>query len=170
MRIFEILKYPNPFLQKKCREVPKEKINADLRRTIASMFDTMYHYKGCGLAANQVGLDYKLFVMDMFEEKNKKIVAINPKIIQKKEEIFEEEACLSLPGVFSKIKRFKYIEIEALNEVGIKYTLKCKERSSICVQHEIDHLDGIIYLDYLSKLKRNLIEKKYSKRLKRYKT
>ncbi|WP_116963400.1 peptide deformylase [Fastidiosibacter lacustris] len=163
MAKLEILKYPHPFLKKRANPVSIDKIDNYLRITIANMFETMYENHGGGLAATQVGLNMRLFIMDGSENKDQKFVAINPEIIERKGEIYEEEGCLSFPGVSAKVKRAAWIKMRALNEFGEMYELECDGYHGRCIQHEIDHLDGITYFDHLSPLKRQMIEKKYKK-------
>ncbi|WP_440616116.1 peptide deformylase [Cysteiniphilum sp. 6C5] len=158
-----VLKYPHPFLKQKADPVAIDAINDDLRQTIADMFETMYVEHGGGLAATQVGLNMRLFIMDGSENKDQKIVAINPEIIERKGEIDDEEGCLSFPGVSAKVKRAEWVKMRALNEFGEAYEMECDGYHGRCIQHEIDHLDGITYFDHLSALKRKMIEKKYKK-------
>ncbi len=166
MAKLEILKYPHPFLKKVADPVAKEKIDDALRQTIEDMFETMYDDHGGGLAATQVGLNMRLFIMDGSEEKDQRIIAINPEIIEKKGEIIEEEGCLSFPGVSAKVKRAKWVKMRALDEFGNEYELESDGYLGRCIQHELDHLNGITYFDHLSPLKRGMIEKKYKKLMK----
>lgn len=158
-----VLTYPHPFLKQKADPVAIGAINDELRQTIADMFETMYAEHGGGLAATQVGLNMRLFIMDGSENKDQTIVAINPEIIERKGEIDDEEGCLSFPGVSAKVKRAEWIKMRALNEFGKEYEMECDGYHGRCIQHEIDHLDGITYFDHLSVLKRKMIEKKYKK-------
>ncbi|MDA0911375.1 MAG: peptide deformylase [Proteobacteria bacterium] len=163
MALLTVLKYPHPFLKQKADPVAIDAINDALRQTIADMFETMYVEHGGGLAATQVGLNMRLFIMDGSENKDQKIVAINPEIIERKGEIDDEEGCLSFPGVSAKVKRAEWVKMRALNEFGEAYVMECDGYHGRCIQHEIDHLDGITYFDHLSALKRKMIEKKYKK-------
>ncbi|WP_440683321.1 peptide deformylase [Cysteiniphilum halobium] len=158
-----VLKYPHPFLKQKADPLPIDAIDDVLRQTIADMFETMYAEHGGGLAATQVGLNMRLFIMDGSENKDQKTVAINPEIIEQKGEIDDEEGCLSFPGVSAKVKRAEWVKMRALNEFGEEYEMECDGYHGRCIQHEIDHLDGITYFDHLSSLKRKMIEKKYKK-------
>ena len=162
-KTFTILKHPNPFLKKVTQAVAENKINDILCHTINIMFNTMYESHGGGLAANQVGLDMRIFIMDNSKEKNQPIVALNPEILEKSGCVHEEEACLSFPGVFAKVKRAEWVKMSALNILGKRYELESDGYLSRCIQHEIDHLNGVTYFDHLSSLKRNMIEKKYKK-------
>ena len=166
MKKLKILKYPNSFLKKVGKPVPDNAINNALHDIINEMFSIMYELNGGGLAATQVGLDMRIFIMDNSKNKDQPIVAINPKIIEKEGEIYEEEGCLSFPGVIAKVKRSKWVKMNALNIFGKQYELKTNGYLSRCIQHELDHLNGITYFDHLSTLKRSIIEKKYKKLLK----
>jgi len=152
----EIVKYPNPILRKKSEEV--KEVTEDIKKLGQEMIQTMMEKDGLGLAAPQVGELKRIIVVypireRSLEEKAKKTpqVFINPKIIKKsRETIIDEEGCLSLPGLFLKIKRAKEVEIEALNERGEKIKIKAEDLLARVFQHEIDHLDGILFIDRLS--------------------
>ena len=163
MAKLSIIKYPHPFLKLKADFVKIEAINSNLCQVIENMFEIMYSSDGIGLAATQVGLNMRLFIMDVSEKKNQKIMAINPEIIERKGQVNEEEGCLSFPGVSAKVKRAEWVKFHALNAFGQTYEMECDGYLSRCIQHEIDHLDGVTYFDYLSPLKRKIIEKKYKK-------
>ena len=160
---FEILQYPHPFLKTKAKSVPLENIDDAFREKISYMFTLMYNSQGGGLAAVQVGLDERFFIMDASEDHNEKIIAINPVIVDKQGEVIEEEGCLSFPGVSAKVKRFETITMQAYDAFGEQYTMEAEGYLSRCIQHELDHLNGITYFDHLSPLKRSMIEKKYKK-------
>jgi peptide deformylase len=150
--ILEIKKYPDPILKKKAKEV--KEIGEKERELIKNMLQTMYSNKGIGLAAPQVGVLEKIIVVDVGEGPR---VFINPKILKKKGKEISEEGCLSVPGVFLKIKRWKEIEVEALNEKGEKVRVKAQGLLARALQQEIDHLNGILILDrisFLGKIKR----------------
>ena len=171
MQKFTILKYPHPFLKKVAKKVRKHDINNNhtaLNNMINIMSRIMYQANGGGLAATQVGIDMSLFIMDNIEKRDHHqsiITAINPEILEKKGQIIEEEGCLSFPGVSAKVKRAKWIKMKALNILGKCYELEADGYLGRCIQHEIDHLNGITYFDHLSPLKRTMIEKKYKKLL-----
>lgn len=153
--LLEIKKHPFPLLKKRCEEV--KTVNGEIRALIRDMFQTMYHNNGIGLASNQVGHDLQLAVIDVGDGKR---VIINPKIIKKQGKETSEEGCLSLPHLFLKIKRAKRIEVEALNEKGENVRIKGEGLLAFCLQHEIDHLNGVLIKDrigFLHKL-RNLIK------------
>ena len=166
MTKLKILQYPDTALKNVAKPLQKENINEDLRVLIEDMFETMYDANGGGLAATQIGVNSRLFIMNYPEERQRRIVAINPCIIEKKGEILEEEGCLSFPGVLAKIKRAKWVKMLALDEFGKEYELESEGYVCRCIQHEIDHLNGITYFDHLSPLKRSIIEKKYKRIMK----
>ncbi|RLC40170.1 MAG: peptide deformylase [Candidatus Nealsonbacteria bacterium] len=151
--ILEIKKYPDPILRKKAREV--KEIGEEERELIKNMIETMYAQRGVGLAAPQVGVLKRIVVVDIGEGPR---VFINPKIVKKGEgKEISEEGCLSVPGVFLKIKRWRKIKVEALDENGKKFKVLATGLLSHCLQQEIDHLNGILILDRMSfwqKLKR----------------
>jgi peptide deformylase len=147
----DILPYPHPALRWKSK--PIQEINDDLRRVVAEMFELMYASKGIGLAANQVGLPYRLFILNLSgepEDKEEELVFINPEIIKRKGTTEGEEGCLSFPGMYGQVKRAAKIVIEAfdLNGEGFEYSLD--ELAARAVQHESDHLDGVLYIDRMS--------------------
>jgi len=159
--ILEIKKYPDPILRKKAREV--KEIREEERELIKNMIETMYAQRGVGLAAPQVGVSKRIIVVDVGEGPR---VFINPKIIKKRGKELSEEGCLSVPGVFLKIKRWKEIEVEALDENGEKVKLKAQGLFARALQQEIDHLNGILILDRMSffeKIKR-LLKKMFNTR------
>jgi len=146
MAILEIKKYPDPILRKKCQEV--KVITEEIKRLSQEMIETLTKNQGVGLAVPQIGELKRMIVVQT--EKGPQTF-INPKIIKKtKETIIDEEGCLSFPGLFLKIKRAKWVEIEALNEKGEKIHLETKGLPARIFQHEIDHLDGILFIDRLS--------------------
>jgi len=160
--IKNILTYPNPTLKKVSKEVTK--IDDKIKAVINNLFDTMYASdNGCGLAAPQIGSLYRITVIDVSEDKSEKMCLINPKIIKKEGEFKGMEGCLSFPGVFEKVKRFETITFEAMNENGETYQKECDGLLAECVQHEIDHLDGILFIDKMSPLRRNRLLTKYKK-------
>ncbi|XZR52821.1 MAG: peptide deformylase [Enterobacteriaceae bacterium] len=146
MLLLKLIYYPNKILKNKTKSI--NKINFKIKNIIYNMFKIMYKNKGIGLAANQVGINKKIFIIDISENKNKKNIFINPKILKKKGEIYSEEGCLSIPGIFNVIKRYSYIKIIALNENNNFFILKTKNIKAICIQHEIDHLNGKLLIDH----------------------
>ncbi|CAL4323137.1 Peptide deformylase [Buchnera aphidicola (Pterocallis alni)] len=146
MENFKILKYPDQRLRKIAQ--PVQIINDKIKKIINKMFHTMYQNNGIGLAATQVNIHLRIIVIDIMKEKNNPIVLINPKTIQKFENISMEEGCLSLPGVNKIINRSKNIEVHALNENNQKIKIYATSLLAICIQHEMDHLSGKLLIDY----------------------
>ena len=164
MSIKEIITVPDDIL-KKISE-PIEKVGINEKKLINDLFETMYHSKGIGLAAVQVGILKRVLVVDVSNKDKKKqpIALINPVIKNLSEEkSVYEEGCLSIPETFIEIERPKICEVEYIDEKGEKKNLKCEGLLSTCVQHEINHLDGKLIIDHLSKLKKDFIIKKISK-------
>ena len=158
---------PDPILRKKSK--PVEKVDDELRRLLDDMLETMYAAPGIGLAAVQVGILKRLIVIDISKDKDKKepLFLINPKITSKsKQTSTYEEGCLSLPGHFAEIERPAECEINFIDYNGKKKEIKADGLLSTCIQHEVDHLDGVLFIDYLSKLKKDMIIKKLVKHKK----
>lgn len=164
----EILKYPHPTLKEVAKEVQKEEINDEFRATIAEMKEIMVEANGVGLAAIQVGIQKRFFIMyDNLEDANSEIITIiNPEIISEDGQIIDEEGCLSFPGVSAKVNRATTVKIKALNEFGEEIIIEKHDFLARCIQHEIDHLNGITFFDHLGSLKRKMIEKRYKKLMK----
>lgn len=154
--------YPNPLLLQECAEV--EDIN-QIQSLIDSMILTMYAENGIGLAAPQVGKNIQLTVIDLSPEQNKPQVFINPKIIEKTGQIDSEEGCLSIPGFRDIIHRFEKVKVKALDRDGKEFTVEAEELFSRCLQHEIDHLNGVLFIDYLSPLKVKFFRRWYKKNM-----
>ena len=164
MTIKEIITVPNEILKKVSE--PIEKVDINEKKLIRDLFDTMYNSNGIGLAAVQVGILKRVLVVDVSgeNEKRKPIALINPLIKNLSEDMsVYEEGCLSIPETFIEIERPKICEVEYIDETGSKKILKCDGLLSTCVQHEINHLDGRLIIDHLSKLKKDFIIKKISK-------
>ena len=158
---------PDPILRKKSEML--ETVDDDLRILLDDMLETMYAAPGIGLAAVQVGILKRLIVIDISKDKEKKspLFLINPKIIDKSEKkSVYEEGCLSLPGQFAEVERPSECTVEYIDYSGKKKKIKAEGLLSTCVQHEIDHLDGILFIDYLSKIKKDMIIKKLFKHKK----
>ena len=155
---------PDPILRQKSENL--EKVDDELRRLLDDMLETMYSAPGIGLAAVQVGILKRLIVIDISKEKEKKnpLFLINPKIISKsKSTSTYEEGCLSLPGHFAEIERPAECHVKYVDYTGEEKEIKASGLLSTCIQHEIDHLNGVLFIDYLSKLKKDIIIKKVSK-------
>ncbi len=165
MAILDILTYPDPRLHKIA--APVEEVTEDIRQLVRDMAETMYEAPGVGLAATQVGKLIRMVVIDISEEKNDLHVLVNPEITSRSEEIKEcEEGCLSLPGLYEKVKRPSFVTVKAQDLKGEFFEMQCDELMSVCVQHELDHLDGIVFIDHLSQLKKSRAAAKLAKRRK----
>jgi peptide deformylase len=158
MSLLTILHYPNPILRLKAE--PVTEFNPDLQRFIDAMFATMYEDHGIGLAATQVNIQEQVIVIDVSPDKTSPYVFINPKIIEKEGEADSEEGCLSVPGAFATVKRAARIRVKALDRYGKPFELDADGLFGYCIQHEMDHLDGKLFIDRLSRLKRERVLKK----------
>lgn len=165
MAIRDIVLFPNKILTKKCR--PVEGVDSEVRELVDDMIETMYDAPGVGLAAPQVGVPQRITVIDTSagEEEGELHVFINPEIIEREGVIRWEEGCLSIPGVYENVDRSARVVVRALDRDGEPFELEATELLSVCIQHEIDHLDGVLFLDHLSRLKRRIVLKKYKKQL-----
>ncbi|MDB2384798.1 peptide deformylase [Endozoicomonas sp.] len=162
MAILEILEYPDPRLRKVAQ--PVAEVNDEIRQIVSDMLETMYASKGVGLAATQVDIHQRIVVMDMSEEGDSPIVLINPNFEGVTDEKSEwQEGCLSVPGFYETLGRLEKIKLTALNEQGEEYAMELDGLASVCVQHELDHLEGKLFIDYLSRLKQDRIKKKLEK-------
>jgi peptide deformylase len=161
--ILKIVKYPEPVLQQPGE--PVTEFNAELRKFAADMFETMYASQGIGLAAQQVGVAKRLAVIDLSCGKNpdEKIVLVNPEIIQREGKQYEEEGCLSFPEIREKVQRALTVRVRAQDLDGKWFELDGDELLSRCFQHEIDHLDGMLFIFRMSALKRDLVQRKIRK-------
>ena len=165
MAILDILRFPDPRLHNKAQRI--EQVDDSLRRLADDMLETMYQAPGVGLAATQVNVAKRLTVIDISEDKNRPLVLINPEIIECDGKEETEEGCLSVPGIFEKVTRAERIRITALDRDGNAFELSADGLLAVCIQHEIDHLDGKLFVDYLSSLKRQRIRKKLEKEERR---
>ena len=162
MAILEILEYPDPRLRKIAK--PVKEVDASIQQLIDDMFDTMYDAPGIGLAATQVNVHQRILVIDVSEEHNEPRVFINPEVEVLDPELGEyDEGCLSVPGFYETVNRPRRIRVTAVDRDGQSFTEELEGLLAICLQHEIDHLDGKLFVDYLSPLKRNRIRKKLEK-------
>lgn len=164
MTKLNILKYPDERLRTVAETVTS--VDDDLRNTIDAMFETMYESNGVGLAATQVDVHKRLFVADCSEDQNEPLVFINPEITEKDGLFTNEEGCLSFPGVYAKVERAQKVTVQALDRNGESFNLTAEGLLAICIQHELDHLNGKLFVDYLSPLKRDRIRKKLEKEAK----
>ncbi len=161
MSILEVLKYPDDRLRTKAK--PIEKVDDAIRQIIDDMFETMYHDEGIGLAATQVNIHQQIITIDIEGDKQDQVVLINPEVLASSGETGIEEGCLSIPGCRGLVPRKETITVKALDRNGKAFTLEANELLAICIQHEIDHLNGVLFVDYLSPLKRQRIKQKMEK-------
>jgi len=162
MAILNILNYPDPRLYKIA--IPVKQVDASVRRLIDDMAETMYAAPGIGLAATQVDIHQQLIVMDISEGKQNLQVFINPRITDRNGSQEYEEGCLSVPGVYENVTRAERITVEALDRNGEAFKLEAEGLLAVCIQHEMDHLLGKVFVDYLSPLKQSRIKNKMKKR------
>jgi peptide deformylase len=161
MAILSILEFPDPRLRKKAS--PVVRLDDELRRLIDDMFETMYEAPGIGLAATQVDVHQRLLVADVSTEKNEPHVLINPDILEKDGVAITEEGCLSVPGYYEEVERADHIKVRFLDRQGLPVERDFEGLLAVCVQHEIDHLNGRLFVDYLSEAKRQRIRKRLIK-------
>lgn len=161
MSLLEILTYPDERLHKVAEKV--KLIDSRVKKIAEDMLETMYNANGVGLAATQVDIHERIVVIDVSEERNNPLVLINMKILKKEGEVFFEEGCLSVPGIRENMKRAKKVTVEYLDLEDKKQILEAEGLLAICIQHELDHLDGKVFVDYLSRLKQTRIASKLSK-------
>jgi peptide deformylase len=164
MAIRTILEFPDPRLR--TRAQPVTGFTAELGQLIDDMFETMYAAPGIGLAATQVDAHKRLIVIDVSEAHNEPVVLINPEILSREGVAETEEGCLSVPGIFDEVKRAAKIRVRAQDRTGAVFERDCEGVLAVCVQHEMDHLEGKLFVDYLSDLKRQRIRKKLEKERK----
>jgi peptide deformylase len=161
MAILDILHFPDPRLRIKAK--PVAQVDDSIRRLIDDMLETMYQAPGIGLAATQVNVAKRIVVIDLSEEKNDPLCLINPEILEKNGIEQMEEGCLSVPGVFEQVTRANQIRVRALDRQGNPFEMEADGLLAVCIQHELDHLEGKLFVDYLSSLKRQRIRKKLEK-------
>lgn len=162
MAILDVIEYPDPRL--KIVAKPVEQVDKGIKKLMDDMLETMYHDQGGGLAATQIAVDKRIFVMDASANRSAVMFFINPEIVEQSGQIEEVEGCLSFPGVSAKIKRAAYIKMRALDYNGQPFEVEYENNyEARCVQHELDHLNGITFFDHLKPLKRQMLEKKLAK-------
>jgi len=164
MPLLDILKFPDERLRTKAK--PVDAVTDETRQLVDDMFETMYAAPGIGLAATQINVHQRIVVIDISREKDQPLCLINPVILAKEGIEHHEEGCLSVPGVYENVERADRIKVEALDRDGKKVKFDADELLAVCIQHEIDHLNGKLFVDYLSAMKRNRIKKKLEKQLK----
>lgn len=161
MQKLDLVLFPDEGLREVCAPVPE--MTDDLDRLIDDMFYTMYEAPGIGLAAPQIAVQQRVIVVDVSEDKNQPLALINPEIVRSAGQITWEEGCLSLPGIYAHIDRPSDILVRAMNRDGQMIEMEASDLMAICIQHEIDHLNGKLFVDHLSGLKRTRILQKYKK-------
>jgi peptide deformylase len=164
MAILEVLRFPDERLRTVAKEVID--INDETREIVSDMMATMYDENGIGLAATQVNIHQRIVVIDVSEEGNEPLVLINPEIIKKDGKKISEEGCLSVPNSYAKVDRAETVTVKAFDENGNEYEKDAEGLFAVCIQHELDHLKGVLFIDYLSPLKRQRIRKKLEKEAK----
>jgi len=166
MPLLKIVNCMDSVLRKKCLEV--ENIDENLMTLADNMIETMYSVSGLGLAANQVGISSNFFVIDVGVEKEKRepVTIINPVITASEEEILGEEGCLSIPEVFAEVKRSQHVEVKGYDLKGNELRYEAEGYLARAFQHELDHLNGVLFWDNLSKVKRDILQRKFKKKLK----
>lgn len=156
-----ILRYPDQRLRRKAE--PVDEVTDEIRQLADDMLETMYDAPGIGLAATQVNVARRVLVIDVSEDRSDPRVFINPEILEKRGEEVMEEGCLSVPGIFAEVKRADWVRVRALDRNGEPFELETEGLLAVCIQHEIDHLNGKLFVDYLSELKRRMVRKRLEK-------
>jgi peptide deformylase len=156
-----ILEYPDSRLRKTAERVPV--VDDAVRQLADDMLETMYAANGVGLAATQVDVHKRLLVLDVSEERNQPLILINPELLSAEGRAPGEEGCLSLPGIYDKLQRATHIRVRALNRNGEQFEMDAEGLLAVCIQHEMDHLEGKLFVDYLSELKRQFIRRRLEK-------
>jgi peptide deformylase len=163
-----ILEYPDPRLRKTAKRV--EAVDDAVRQLADDLLQTMYSAKGIGLAATQVDVHRRVLVLDVSEARNQPLVLINPEILRAEGRGPGEEGCLSLPDIYDKVQRATHIRVRALERDGVPFEMDAEGLLAVCIQHEMDHLEGKLFVDYLSELKRQLIRRRLEKERKQRST
>jgi peptide deformylase len=168
MPLLPILEFPHPRLRNVARPIETDRIaGAEFQRLVDDMFETMYTAPGIGLAATQIDVHERFMVIDVSEERDQPLVFVNPALRAKSEQLrMHQEGCLSIPGIYADVTRADGIEVEALDRHGKRFVMEVDALLATCIQHEIDHLDGKLFIDHLSPLKRERALKKYEKQRK----
>jgi peptide deformylase len=161
MAIRKILHYPDPRLRRQALAI--ERVDDEIRALIDDLAETMYEAPGIGLAAPQIDVSKRIIVIDISEARNDLRVFVNPEILTRTGEQILEEGCLSVPGIYENVKRAEHVRVQALGRDGHRFELEVSGLLATCVQHEIDHLEGKLFVDYLSRLKQQRIRKKLEK-------
>lgn len=162
MAILEVLHFPDPRLRTVAK--PVAEVDDAVRKTVKNMLETMYSAHGIGLAATQVNIHQRIIVMDISDSRKQPLCLINPEILEKDGKEKSEEGCLSVPGFFEQVERARHIRVKFQNEKGESIEKEAEGLLAVCIQHEMDHLQGKLFVDYLSSLKRQRIRAKLEKR------
>lgn len=164
MSLLPILEFPDPRLRTKAAPVDAARLaEPSFQQLFDDMFETMYEAPGIGLAASQVDVHQRFMVIDVTDDKSRPLVFVNPQIITRQGEQVYQEGCLSVPGIYADVTRSDSITVEAFDRHGQPFTLEADGVLAVCVQHEMDHLEGKLFVDYLSPLKREMVRKKLAK-------
>lgn len=161
MALLPILRYPDSRLH--TRASPVREVTDEIRKLIADMAETMYEAPGIGLAATQVDVHKRIVVIDVSEDKSGLLALINPEIIARDGEQVCEEGCLSVPGIYDKVSRAEHVRVRAINQQGETFEFDAEGLLAVCVQHELDHLEGMVFVQHLSRLKQTRIKGKLAK-------
>ena len=165
MAVLDIIRYPDPRLHKLAK--PVERVDDGVRRLVRDMAETMYAAPGIGLAATQVDVHRRVIVIDTSDTRDQLLVLINPEIVSASDELQEcEEGCLSVPGVYETVTRAAKVKVGALDVNGIAFERTAEGMLAVCIQHEMDHLEGKVFVEYLSRLKRSRIRSRMEKQLR----
>ena len=162
MALLPILRYPDERLHTKAK--PVQEVDDSIRKLVADMAETMYEAPGIGLAATQVNVHLRVVVIDTSEDRSKLLALVNPEIIERSGEQSCEEGCLSVPGIYETVTRAERVRIRALNQKGEAFELEAEGLLAVCIQHELDHLDGKVFVEYLSRLKISRIKSRRAKK------
>jgi peptide deformylase len=165
MALLDILRYPDPRLYE--RAAPVLEVDESVRTLVRDMAETMYAAPGVGLAATQVHVSQRVIVIDASETRNELLVLINPEIVSSEGVQYREEGCLSVPGIYEPVERAERVTVRALGLDGGSFTFVAEELLAVCIQHEMDHLEGKVFVDYLSRLKQQRIKAKLQKQLRK---
>ena len=164
MALLHVLRYPDPRLHKVAAKVTR--VDDEVRKLIKDMAETMYGAPGIGLAATQVDVHKRVIVIDISDTRDQLRVFINPEIVEKSGAVEWEEGCLSVPGIYEKVRRAQRIEVQALDANGERFTLETEDLLAVCIQHEMEHLEGKVFVEHLSRLKQQRVLAKLRKQLR----
>lgn len=165
MALYDILHFPDPRLHIKAQ--PVEKIDDSIKKLVADMYETMYHAKGVGLAATQIGVDLRIFTLDASDTRDQPMCVINPEIVSQEGVWDESEGCLSVPGIYDKVPRASRVHLRGIDLDGNPIDLHAENFMAHIIQHEVDHLNGVLFINHLSRLKFERVKKKAEKEKRR---